>query len=87
MAKNKKSITDNVTAVSKLRSNIYQELDAIIATGNPLIVSRKGHLLRISLEKPISKLARLKKRTCIIGDPDAIVESNWSNVWNEEENL
>jgi len=49
-----------VTA-SKLRENIYGLLDQVITTGTPLEVLRKGKLLKIVPEKPVSKLSRLRK--------------------------
>ena len=68
---------------SKLRENIYQILDEAIATGKPVEVARKGTVLRIVPEKRLSKLARLKKRTGFVGDPDDIIGLDWSREWTE----
>jgi hypothetical protein len=71
-----------VTA-SKLRENVYRILDEAIETGVPVEIIRKGVVLRIVLEKPPSKLARLKKRDIFVGDPDDIIGMDWSSEWSE----
>ena len=69
---------------SKLRENIYKSLDEVIETGVPIQVVRKGFVLRIVLDQPPSKLARLKKRPGIfVGDPDDIIGMDWSKEWSE----
>lgn len=68
---------------STLRADIYRILDEAIATGKPVEVSRKGTVLRIVPEKRVSKLARLKKRNCFIGDPDDAIGMDWSREWTE----
>jgi prevent-host-death family protein len=69
-----------VTA-SKLRANVYQILDSVLETGAPVEVVRKGRILRIVADTPSSKLARLKKRDCIRGNLDDLVEIDWSKEW------
>jgi hypothetical protein len=71
-----------VTA-SKLRENVYKILDETIETGQPVEIVRKGFVLRIVLDQPPSKLARLKKRSCFVGDPDDIIGMDWSSEWSE----
>lgn len=71
-----------VTA-SKLRENVYQILDEAIETGVPVEVVRKGKVLRIVPEKPVSKLARLKKRDVFVGNSDDIIGMDWSKEWTE----
>jgi len=71
-----------VTA-SKLRENVYKILDEAIETGVPVEIVRKGVVLRIVLEKPPSKLARLKKRSGFVGDPDDVIGMDWSSEWSE----
>jgi hypothetical protein len=70
-----------VTA-SKLRENIYGILDQALE-GVPVEVVRKGKILRIVPEVKPDKLSRLKKRNCIIGDPDDIVHMDWLSEWTE----
>lgn len=69
-----------VTA-SKLRQNIYQLLDRVIETGQPIELERKGRKLRIVTVEPVSRLARLPKRQCIKGDPEKLVSIDWSSEW------
>lgn len=69
-----------VTA-SKLRENVYRILDTVLETGEAVEVVRKGRVLRIVADTPSSKLARLKKRDCIKGNPDDLVEIDWSKEW------
>lgn len=70
-----------VTA-SKLRENIYGILDQALE-GVPVEVVRKGKILRIVPEVKPNKLSRLKKRNCIVGDPDGIVHMDWLSEWTE----
>jgi antitoxin (DNA-binding transcriptional repressor) of toxin-antitoxin stability system len=72
-----------VTA-SKLRENVYQILDEAIATGVPVEVIRKGKVLKIVPDKPVSKLDRLKKRKNVfVGDVEDIIGMDWSKEWTE----
>ncbi|MGA2773517.1 MAG: type II toxin-antitoxin system Phd/YefM family antitoxin [Bryobacteraceae bacterium] len=72
-----------VTA-SKLRENVYRILDEAIATGVPVEVVRKGKLLKIVPDKPVSKLDRLKTRKNIfVGDVEDIIGMDWSKEWTE----
>jgi hypothetical protein len=68
---------------SKLREDIYRILDEAIASGQPVEVLRKGTVLRIVPEKRVSKLAKLKKRDCFMGDPDEVIGMDWSREWTE----
>ena len=68
---------------SKLRENIYRVLDEAIHTGTPVEVVRKGTVLRIVPEKRPSKLRRLRKRSGFQGDPDDIIQMDWSREWTE----
>ena len=70
---------------SDLRQNIYKLLDRVIETGEPLEIKRKGHVLRITEDKPFSKLANIQKREAFV-DPedegDDIAEMDWSKEWH-----
>jgi hypothetical protein len=68
---------------SKLRENVYKILDEAIETGVPVEVVRKGIVLKIVLDQPPGKLARLKKRSVFVGDPDDIISMDWSSEWSE----
>lgn len=71
-----------VTA-SKLRENIYNILDQALETGIPVEVERKGRILKIVPEAKPSKLAKLKKRNYLVGDPESIVHMDWLKEWSE----
>ncbi len=66
---------------SELRQNIYRLLDQVLDTGVPLEVERKGRKLRIVPEPPRDKLDNLKRRDCLVGDPEDIVHMDWSKEW------
>ena len=70
---------------SKLRENIYGILDQVLETGTPVEVVRKGKVLKIVPEQKPDKLSRLKKRKCIVGDPEDLVHMDWSSEWTEPE--
>ena len=71
-----------VTA-SQLRQNVYSILDETLETGVPVEIVRKGRVLRIVPDQKPSKFARLKKRSCVVGDLDSIVHMNWLKEWSE----
>jgi len=62
---------------------VYSILDETLETGVPVEIVRKGRVLRIVPDQRPSKLARLKKRTCVVGDLDSIVHMNWLKEWSE----
>lgn len=66
---------------SALRKNIYRILDEILETGVPVDIERKGKLLRIAAVELRSKLANLKPRDLIVGDPEELVHIDWSEEW------
>lgn len=68
-------------SASKLRQNIYRILDGVLESGVPVEVERKGKLLRIVPVQAPSKLDRLPRREVIVGDPDSLVEIDWSEEW------
>jgi hypothetical protein len=68
---------------SKLRENIYRILDEVIETGAEVEVVRKGSIVKLVSEKPVSKLDRLTKRSVFVGDPDDIIGMDWSKEWTE----
>ena len=70
-------------SASKLRENIYSILDEALETGIPVEIMRKGQILRIVPQKSASKLSRLKKRNCIVGDPEDLVRMDWLEHWSE----
>ena len=66
---------------STLRQDIYRILDQILETGNPVEIKRRGRILRIVPEEPVSKFDNLVKRSVTTGDPEDIVHIDWSGEW------
>lgn len=73
--------------ISGLRKRIFRVFDQIIESGNPVVIRRKGFLIRISLEQKPSKLDRLQKRDTIVGDPKELLNcktSEWNHTLDDE---
>lgn len=71
-------------SLTQLRKNIYQLVDEVIASGNPLILNRQGCQLKLSVvSKASSKLGNLKKRNTIIGSGDDL-ESEPTQCWEPD---
>lgn len=66
---------------SKLRENVYRILDEVLATGVPVEIERKGRLLRVIAVEPTSRLAKLERRNYVQGDPEALLNLDWSGEW------
>jgi prevent-host-death family protein len=60
-------------SITALRSQLFKIVDRVMDTGTPLEIERKGHKLKIVLEEKKSKFDNLKKRNCIVGDPDELI--------------
>lgn len=77
---------------TELRSNLYKILDTVLETHESIEISRKGKTLRLSLvESPTDKshkLAHLKPHPDIInGNPEDIIDVDWTSSWDEENNI
>lgn len=74
---------------SELRRDVYRILDRVLETGEPIEVERGGRRLRlVPVEAPRSKLERVRTNPAgLIGDPDDLVEMDWSAYWNPGEEL
>ncbi len=69
---------------TELRANLYKALDQMLATGEPIEITRKGRTLKLTLEPVEQKgsiLDRLVPHDCIVGDPDDFVHIDWSHEW------
>lgn len=66
---------------TKLRENIYQLLDHVLETGEPLEVLRKGQKLVIAAERKPGRISGLRKRPTLAVDPEDIVHLDWSKHW------
>jgi len=66
---------------SEFREDIYNLLDKVIETGKPLEITRKGKVLRVTLDKKVSKLDNLRKHRVMVDDPQEYVHLDWSKSW------
>lgn len=67
---------------TELRQNLYQLLDRVIESGEPLLVRRGEHTLRVTLVEDTQELACPPLRPdLIVGDPDDLVHVDWSAEW------
>ena len=72
---------------SELRANLDRLLDEVLETGVPMEIEYNGRRLRIVADAPPSKLDRLVPHPgFVIGDPDDLVEMDWSGYWNPDPN-
>jgi hypothetical protein len=68
------------------RKDLYKSLDAVVATGEPIAIERKGRKLLVVEADKADLFSRLVPRDSIVGDPDELVDLKvWE--WNEEKNL
>jgi len=73
--------------LTTLRKQLYRVVDQVLETGVPVEIERNGKkLLIIPADQPVSKLANLKRRHGIIGNPDDLVEIK-AGEWHELRNL
>lgn len=70
---------------SQFRQDIYRLIDHVLVTGEPLEIVRKGRRLRLVAEEPVDRVARIQGiRGLIQGDPEDLVELDWSAEWDDE---
>ena len=74
-------------SATKLRQNLYHILDMVIDEGTVVEIERKGHILKIVAETPLSKWDRLEPHQIINGDPESIVSMDWSEYWSGGEDV
>ncbi len=72
--------------ITHLRQNLYQTVDDIIRTGEPVVITRHQFQVQLSLVSPPSKLSRLRAHKTIVGNPDDLISPTVSQ-WNEAKNL
>ncbi len=69
---------------SHLRSDLFNVLDQVLESGEPIEIKRKGSLLKISRVES-SKLELLKPHPdAMRGNPDEIAGMDWSSEWNHD---
>ncbi|WP_141015571.1 type II toxin-antitoxin system Phd/YefM family antitoxin [Nocardioides sambongensis] len=73
---------------SQLRADIYRLIDAVLETGEPLVIERKGRTLRLVPDHGEGKLSRLRPQPeVIVGDPEDLVEIDWMADWDPDRAL
>jgi len=75
---------------TQLRADLYNILDQILETQQPVEIIRHGKLLEISVKHTLeqSKLAHLIPHPgTILGDPEALVHCDWSHEWKGHHDL
>jgi len=74
-----------VTA-SQLRADVYNLLDGVLNSGEPLEIERNGRVLRITAERPRNWMDHLVVRDgAVTGDSEDLVSIDWSVYWNPDE--
>ncbi|MHB1591380.1 MAG: type II toxin-antitoxin system Phd/YefM family antitoxin [Sulfuricella sp.] len=69
--------------ITALRQNLFNVIDQVLATGEPVEIERHGKRLLLVPEQGAGKLARLKKRPLIAGDAASLPDEK---VWEWDEN-
>jgi hypothetical protein len=69
---------------SSLRADVYRILDQVLETGVPVLIERKGKMLKIVAVEAASKLDNLEPRPFLAVDPEELVSLDWSAEWEGE---
>jgi prevent-host-death family protein len=73
---------------TQLRADLYNILDKVIETHQPVEITRKGHILKLVVEEKSNKLDTLKPHPGTLqGDPESIVSMDWSSYWQGDKEL
>lgn len=79
--------------ITAFRKNIYQLIDWVISTGEPIILKRKGKTIKILIEhdeeeskpKVINDLSKLTPHPDFMKeDPEYYISIDWSKEWNPD---
>jgi hypothetical protein len=74
-------------SLTQLRANLYQWIDELIATGEPIEIERKGTRIKITV---VGNMATPKKKTFIkrpnicVGNPEELIHMDWMKEWFEK---
>ena len=72
--------------LTKLRSDLFQVADRVLASGEPVEIERNGRTLLLMPKNLASKIARLQQRNLIVGDAESLADLK-VGVWQEPDNL
>jgi prevent-host-death family protein len=73
-------------SVTALRQNLFKIIDQVLESGVPVEIERHGKKVLLTPLAPVSKLANLKRRNVIVGDPDELTDLEVGE-WHEPDNL
>ncbi len=69
---------------SKLRQDIYNILDRVLESGEPIEIVRDGKSLKIVPQAGPSKRSKRKRhRRVMVGNPEDFVHIDWLQEWSE----
>lgn len=69
---------------TQLRKDLYTLLDQVLESGEGIEVVRPGGSVLLVAQKGPGKLARLKKRDTICGNPDDLDTVGWADQWKPD---
>jgi hypothetical protein len=72
--------------LTKLRSDLFQVADRVLASGEPVLIERNGRNLLLIPQTSPSKIARLSSRNLINGSAEDLAETK-VGTWQELNNL
>jgi antitoxin (DNA-binding transcriptional repressor) of toxin-antitoxin stability system len=67
--------------VSKLREDIYRILDQVLESGEPVVIRRRGKLLRIIPGEQPRQLPLRSRPEFLRCDPEELIHVDWSSEW------
>ena len=74
----------NINA-TQLRRNLYRLLDHVLDSGEPVLIERRGRLLKIVPEGKRSIWDRLEPHDTVVGDSEELVDLSWHQSWNPDD--
>jgi len=73
-------------SLTALRQKLFKVADRVLHTGVPVAINRRGRRLLLAPDGGTSRLAHLRRRKLIKGDPESLVGLKVSE-WREPRNL
>jgi antitoxin (DNA-binding transcriptional repressor) of toxin-antitoxin stability system len=74
----------NINA-TQLRRNLYRMLDHVLDSGEPVIIERRGRILKIVPEERSTIWDRLEPHDTVVGDSEELVDLSWQQSWNPDD--
>lgn len=66
---------------SKLREDVYNLLDLVLKTKEPLEIKRNGQMLMIVPEHKKSKIKNIKPKKITNASDEELINTDWENEW------